>query len=222
MRVEPALAGVVVLLVAGGIVHHMGGGISLSAYAEGGGAATVHIQGIAGMEVALDEAGELTGGHTLADAGLAAIHRYHQEVPVRRKRDGCTGMAHSLVTGRSFVVVLCKLGGREGAVHEESTHRFEVVDEHRSAGEYVVPARVRVELPLLFDAFALAVEGDADVVSVVIDVHGPFALPVGNGLLHHLVVGHLRIELPSDAYDYGFGFIGRIEGSDRIVLTEKI
>ena len=139
VRIERPLETLGCGLVAGGLVHPVGGLIPFPAHAERGGAAAIHIEGIARMEVPLQETGELPGRHAFAHAGLTAIHDHHDEVVVGREGDRRTGMTDTLVTDGILVIVLGELLGREGAVHKEGAHRVEVVDEHGRAGEDVLP-----------------------------------------------------------------------------------
>ena len=217
MGEEAALSGVVVLLVAGGIVDDVGNRVSLTADAHGSGAAAVHVKRITGMEMMLKESGKFPGGHSFADARLAAIHGYHDEVAVLRQGNGGTGMADALVTGGILVIELCQLLCREGAVREEGAYRGEIVNEHGGAGEDVVPGRCPVEGTLLLYALTLAVEGDADVAAGGIGINCGFAFPVGDGRRHDRVLGHAGMVEPSHLDYSGFRLVSGVEGHHGIL-----
>ena len=207
-------------LVAAGRIHQMRSGISESAHTHGSGTAAVHVQGIAGMEVALDETGKFTGVHALAVAGPASVHDNHEEVPVLRQCHGGTGMPHTLVTDGVLIIVFQNLCSGERAVHEGSTHRSVVIDEHGRAGKDVFPGRCPVELALLSNGFSLSVGGDADILPRCIGVDGAVILPVGNGRCHHRVFGHAGMVGTARLDHDGLRLVGRIHRSHCILPAE--
>ena len=105
MGVELPLSGVVVLLVAGGMVHHIGDGVSFTTDAHGCGTAAIHVKGISGMEVTLQETGKFAGCHALCLALPAAVYGNHQEVAVAGLRHCRTGMTDALVADGILVII---------------------------------------------------------------------------------------------------------------------
>ena len=193
MRVEHTFSGMIVFPVAGRIVHHVGDRIPFPAYAEGGRSAAVHIQCMAWMEMPFEETGKLPGRHPFAYSLLAAVHGHHQEMAVRCKRHRRAGMPDALMANGILIIVSLELFRRQGTVDKESSHGLEVVDQHRGAGENILPWRRSIECPLLRNAPALAVKCYADVPAAAVYINRALAFPVWHGCGHHCIFGHARV-----------------------------
>ena len=216
VRIQAPLAGMVVLFVAGGTVHHMGERVPLPTDAQRSGAAAVHVERILRMEVLFQETRQFPGRHALAQAFPPAIHRHHEEMAVPGNGHRRTGMPHALVPDRMLVIVLLKLRRRKRAVHKERPHRLIIVDEHGRTGENILPRGRGIKSPLLRNGLALSVKGNFHLLARCVRINGRLALPVEHGRLHHGVPRHAGVVEAAHLGHHGDGLIRCIERSHGI------
>ena len=221
MRTDLALPGMVVTLVVGGIVDDVGGRIPFPAHAEGGRAAAIHVERIAGMEPLREEMRQFAGGHPFADTRPPAVHDEQDQVSVVRPGHGAAGMPHALVARGIHIFQFAQVFPRQGRIDETLPHRVVVVDQHRGAGEDVGLGARGVEGALLRDVLPLPVEGDAHVPPAVA-IDGRLALPVGDRRGEHRIVRHAGPGRPVGAHDDGGGLIAGIHRGDGLLAQEDV